>query len=130
MQRAEGLSTEGAGAVRALLSGWQGYCTLRKGGGGGRDVLEERRKGGSGTQKFVPKVCVPRMARQDFPNGKFRFFARWSLWSGGEGVSRSNTSLGEGRGHADHFVGHSQPNAHVGGQAQGMYLSFAVGPKP
>ena len=32
-----------------------------------------------------PKVCVPEMARQDFPNGKFRFFPRWLLWSGGGG---------------------------------------------
>ena len=28
------------------------------------------------------KACVPKMARPDFPNGKFRFFPRWSLWSG------------------------------------------------
>ena len=32
-----------------------------------------------------PTVCVPKMARPDFPNGKFRFFPRWSLWSGGGG---------------------------------------------
>ena len=36
----------------------------------------------SGTQK----VCVPKMAPPDFPNRKFRFFPRWSLWSEGGGV--------------------------------------------
>ena len=30
-----------------------------------------------------PKFCVPKMAQQDFPNGTFHFFPRWSLWSGG-----------------------------------------------
>ena len=30
-----------------------------------------------------PKLCAPKMARPDFPDGKFRFFPRWSLWSGG-----------------------------------------------
>ena len=28
------------------------------------------------------KVCVPKIARSDFPDCKFRFFPRWSLWSG------------------------------------------------
>ena len=28
-------------------------------------------------------MCVTTMAQQDFPNGKFRFLPRWSLWSGG-----------------------------------------------
>ena len=28
---------------------------------------------------------MPKMARPDFPNGKFRFLTRWLLWSGGEG---------------------------------------------
>ena len=52
--------------------------------GSGRRLLEER--GGGGV--WDPKVCVPEMARQDFPNGKFRFFPRWPLWSwGGGGVS-------------------------------------------
>ena len=45
-----------------------------------RDVLE----GGKGV--CDPKVCVPKMARPDFPNGKFRVFRRWSLWSGGRGL--------------------------------------------
>ena len=50
-----------------------------------REVLE----GGRGSI-WGPKVCVPKMARQDFPNGKFRFFPRWSLWSGGGGGSRGD----------------------------------------
>ena len=29
-----------------------------------------------------PKLCVPQMARSDFPGCKFRFFPRWSLWHG------------------------------------------------
>ena len=48
-----------------------------------------------------PTVCVPKVAREGFPNGKCHFFPQWSLWSGG-GVaplppptvySHSNTSL-------------------------------------
>ena len=48
-----------------------------------RDVLE----GGEGGV-WDPKVCVPKTARSDFPYCKFRFFPRWSLWSGrgGRGV--------------------------------------------
>ena len=34
---------------------------------------------------WVPKVCVPKIAQQDFPNCKFRFFPRWLLWWGGGG---------------------------------------------
>ena len=30
-------------------------------------------------------MCVSTMAQPDFPNGKFRFFPRWSLWSGAGG---------------------------------------------
>ena len=37
--------------------------------------------GGSGT----PKLCAPKMARPDVPNGKFWFFPRWSLWDQEEG---------------------------------------------
>ena len=33
---------------------------------------------------------VPKMARPDFPNCKFRFFPRCSLWSGGGGVQGVN----------------------------------------
>ena len=29
-----------------------------------------------------PKICILKMARQQFPYHKFRFFPRWSLWSG------------------------------------------------
>ena len=43
----------------------------------------ESRKGGRGSG--TPKVCVPQMARSHFPNGKFRFLAQWSLWSGAGG---------------------------------------------
>ena len=41
--------------------------------------------GGGGEGVWDPKVCVPKRARPDFPNCKFRFFPRWSLWSGGGG---------------------------------------------
>ena len=38
------------------------------------------------------KDCVPKMARPDFPNCKFRCFPRWSIWSaGGEGISGEPT---------------------------------------
>ena len=46
-------------------------------------VFGERGVGGGGV--WDPKVCVPKMARQDIPNGEFQFFPRWSLWSGGGG---------------------------------------------
>ena len=46
-------------------------------------------------------MWVPKMARPDFPDCKFRFFPRWSLWSAGGGggnppptvYGHSNTSL-------------------------------------
>ena len=41
-----------------------------------------------GVGGWYPKVCVPKMAQSDFPNGKSRFLPRWSLWSGGGGGSR------------------------------------------
>ena len=43
-----------------------------------------------------PKFCPPEMARPDFPNGRFRFFPRWSLWSGvgGGGGSRGASPSG------------------------------------
>ena len=31
------------------------------------------------------KICTPKMAQPDCPNGKFCVFPRWSLWSGGGG---------------------------------------------
>ena len=46
-----------------------------------------------------PRVCVPQMARPDFPSWQFRSFARWSLWTwGGDppppmAYGHSNTSL-------------------------------------
>ena len=53
---------------------------------------------GSGTQKFVHQKW-----HSHFPNGRFRSFPRWSLWSGGGGgvqggppsivQGHSNTSL-------------------------------------
>ena len=60
------------------------------------------KKGGGGG--LGPKsLCTKNgLTRQDFPNGKFRFFPRWSLWSGGGGggyppppavYGHSNTSL-------------------------------------
>ena len=45
-------------------------CVRREGGGGHGGV-------------WYPKVCVPQMARQDFPKGKFRFFPHLDLWGGG-----------------------------------------------
>ena len=53
------------------MAGWP--ATYWRGGGGGA--------GGLGPKK----VCVPKMARSDFPNGTFRCFPRRSLWSGGGG---------------------------------------------
>ena len=40
------------------------------------------RGGGGG---WGPTVRVPKMAPPDFPDCKFRFLPRWSLWSGGGG---------------------------------------------
>ena len=61
----------GGGGPCEPLSG----LLLSRGGGGGEGVLD-------------PKLGVPKMARPDFPYCKFRFFPRWSLWSGegGRGV--------------------------------------------
>ena len=47
----------------------------------GRRTLEE----GGGEGIWVPKIYVPKLARSDFPDCKFRFLPRWSLWSGGGG---------------------------------------------
>ena len=44
----------------------------------GREVFEAGEGGGLGPENLCTK-----MARPDFPNGKFRFFSRWSFWSGG-----------------------------------------------
>ena len=51
---------------------------------------ERRWKGGrvGGEGVWDPKVCVSKMAQPDLPDGKFCFFRRWSLWSGGGGGSR------------------------------------------
>ena len=54
-------------------------------GGWGRNVLEQRIGGEGGAN-----VRVPKMAQSDFPNGKFRFFPRWSLWSWGGGGGGSS----------------------------------------
>ena len=55
-------------------------------------------RGGGGV--WDPKVCVPKMARSDFPDCKFRFFPRWSLWSGegGGGAPPPPVTLGWGMG--------------------------------
>ena len=47
-------------------------------------LAERRGEGGEGV--WDPKVCVPKLTGSDFPNGTFRFFPRWSLWSWGGGV--------------------------------------------
>ena len=54
------------------------------GGRGGQEVSSPVWEGG-GRGIWDPKVCVPTMARQDFPDCKFRCFQRWSLWCGGGG---------------------------------------------
>ena len=80
-----------------LLSVWKGWM-----GGGGRC-----RK---------PRICVPKMARSDFPDCKFCFLPRWSLWSGkgggGEGVPPLGFNCAQGAlgcgGSADH-AGHPPP---------------------
>ena len=69
--------------------------TCHQGDAAGRRLGALERAWGGGTSPpsnaslgggiWDPKVCVPKMARSDFPNGKFRFFPRWSLWSGGKG---------------------------------------------
>ena len=41
--------------------------------------------GGGGGGGWGPTVCVPKMARPDFPDCKFRFCRRWSLWFRGGG---------------------------------------------
>ena len=40
------------------------------------------KRGSGGGGVWDPKVCVPTMACSDFRCCKFRFFPRWSLWSG------------------------------------------------
>ena len=63
-----------------------GRGARRKGGGVAHPFTGGSiRRGGGGAGGWDPKVCVPKMTQQDFPNGKFRCFPRWSLWSGGEG---------------------------------------------
>ena len=71
------------------------------------------------------KVRVPTMARSDFPNGKFRFFPRWSLWScgggGGGHYCQKNRIQGWGRQRSPHqrrlprlpkwLAGHCVPTA-------------------
>ena len=83
-----------------------------------RLTFEERRGGGG----LGPKICVPKMVRQDFPNGKFRFFPRRSLWSGGAGgghLLRLSTVLMQGcaRSYAAQACWQDQPN---GGSSGGM----------
>ena len=58
----------------------------QRGGGGsfrakGKETIGREKRGGV----WDPKVCIPEMAPSDFPNGKFIFSPRWSLWSWGGG---------------------------------------------
>ena len=57
-----------------------GGVQAQHGMGMSSDVLEERRGGGGGLG-----VCVPKMARQDFPNGKFVFSHDGHFGLGGGG---------------------------------------------
>ena len=50
--------------------------------GATRDVFGDEEGGGGGGGALEPKKLC---AQQGFPNGKFRFFPQWSLWSGGGG---------------------------------------------
>ena len=68
-----------------------GWAAGAWGGGGCGSRREERGRGGV----WNPKVCVPKMARQEFPFCKFWFFPRWSLWSWGGG-SRGGGRAGAG----------------------------------
>ena len=72
-------------------------------GGGGR-----REGGGRGV--WHPKDCAPKkkMAQSDFPNGKFGFVPRWSLWSWGGG--------GPGRGTRPPRAVYGGCNTSVGGK--------------
>ena len=57
-------------------------CRCRTPRGRGQGTV---RRGG-GRRGLGPKsLCTKSGPRHDFPNGKFRFFPRWSLWSGGGG---------------------------------------------
>ena len=57
------------------------------GGRTGAQTLERSVGLGRGEEGWDPKLCVPKMAQQDFPDCKFRFFPLWSLWCGeGEAV--------------------------------------------
>ena len=49
------------------------------------------RRGRVGEGGWDPKDCVAKMAGPDFPDGTFRLFPRWSLWSGGGGGSHTET---------------------------------------
>ena len=76
----------GSGVCRC--TGGVGLALLRTsdvGGGGGV---------GGGVRN--PKICAPKMARPDFPNSKFHFFPRCSLWSGGGILEEGSPLFGFG----------------------------------
>ena len=96
----------------------------------GRAVL----KGGVGGEGvWNPKVCVPKMARQDFPSCEFHFFPRWSLWSGGLTPPPSSCGVrprgGRGGGHqcrgAATLLAHRPGKHSKGGEGESGTQQFA-----
>ena len=63
-----GTGLRGTVSTALLNGGWSGHLLS----GGGEGVWD-------------PKNLCTKTARPDFPDGEFRFFPRWSLWSGGGG---------------------------------------------
>ena len=59
-----------------------------------RDVLEEREGEAGGAGVWDAKVCAPKMAQENFPYCKFRFFPQWSPWWGWGGGSGEGPSYG------------------------------------
>ena len=62
-----------------------GRWTMRRAEAGSGRLLSGRGVGGGGgwgSGVWDPEVSGTEMAQSDFPCSKFRFFPRWSLWSG------------------------------------------------
>ena len=61
--------------------------------------------GFEGVGVWDPKVCVPKKARPDCPNGKFRVLPRWSLGGGGGGAGGGTPAPPTMHGHSNPFPG-------------------------